>query len=111
MSRALDYPFKRKVFSGAFLEDGGGAQLEHGGKIIVHPSILGTYGHMLAGGAPLMFKLQRMDSSKSTHCGVLEFTASNPKHIYAPRWYGGCSLALTRPVHSVKKTVCHSRGV
>ncbi|TQS37021.1 hypothetical protein Golomagni_02516 [Golovinomyces magnicellulatus] len=67
------------MFRGPERED-----LEHGGKILMPPSALEklTRLHITY---PMLFELINAQKDRTTHCGVLEFTAEEGK-LYLPHW-------------------------
>lgn len=58
--------------------------LEQGGKIILPPSALDQLTRLNIV-YPMLFKLTNASSSRTTHCGVLEFVADEGK-VYVPYW-------------------------
>ena len=54
--------------------------LEHGGKIIMPPSALDQLTRLNIV-YPMLFKLTNPATSRTTHCGVLEFIADEGKHF------------------------------
>ncbi|KAL1130875.1 hypothetical protein AAG570_012116 [Ranatra chinensis] len=58
--------------------------IEHGGKILLPPSILDTLSRLNIS-YPMLFKLKNPSVDKTTHCGVLEFTADEDT-ICVPTW-------------------------
>ena len=54
--------------------------LEHGGKIIMPPSALDQLSRLNVQ-YPMLFKLTNPATSRTTHCGVLEFIADEGKEL------------------------------
>ena len=54
--------------------------LEHGGKIIMPPSALDQLTRLNIV-YPMLFKLTKPDTSRTTHCGVLEFIADEGESV------------------------------
>ena len=54
--------------------------LEHGGKIIMPPSALDQLSRLNVQ-YPMLFKLTNPATSRTTHCGVLEFIADEGKDL------------------------------
>merc|ERR1712223_1304135 len=79
-------PFKTqyKCFSVSMLPGNERDDLEHGGKIIMPPSALDQLTRLNIV-YPMLFKLTNPATSRTTHCGVLEFIADEGK-VYLPYW-------------------------
>jgi len=79
-------PFKTqyKCFSVSMLPGNERDDLEHGGKIIMPPSALDQLTRLNIV-YPMLFKLTNPSTSRTTHCGVLEFIADEGK-VYLPYW-------------------------
>ncbi|WUR04099.1 ubiquitin fusion degradation protein 1 (UFD1) [Vairimorpha necatrix] len=56
----------------------------YGGKVFLPQSVLEDF-VVLQIQPPYTFQIERTDKSKSTHCGVLEFTAEEDS-VFIPRW-------------------------
>jgi len=69
----------------------GREDVERGGKIILPPSALDTLTHFHIQ-YPMLFKLSNLQTSRETHCGVLEFVADEGR-VYLPYWMM-CNLCL-----------------
>jgi len=91
--------------------------LEHGGKIIMPPSALDQLSRLNVQ-YPMLFKLTNPATSRTTHCGVLEFIADEGK-VYLPYWMmqnlaidqGGLLMveSATLPVGDFAKFQPHSK--
>jgi len=68
----------------AMMPGGERSDVEAGGKIIMPPSALDQLTRLNIV-YPMLFKLSNKKTSKTTHCGVLEFVADEGK-IYIPYW-------------------------
>lgn len=79
-------PFKTqyRCYSVSMLPGNERDDLEHGGKIILPPSALDQLTRLNIV-YPMLFKLTNTASSRTTHCGVLEFVADEGK-VYIPYW-------------------------
>jgi ubiquitin fusion degradation protein 1 len=79
-------PFKTqyRCYSVSMLPGNERDNLEHGGKIIMPPSALDQLTRLNIV-YPMLFKLTNNGSSRTTHCGVLEFVADEGK-VYIPYW-------------------------
>ncbi|EFA75188.1 ubiquitin fusion degradation protein UFD1 family protein [Heterostelium album PN500] len=62
----------------------GKAHLESGGKILLPPSALNTLSRLHIQ-FPMQFEISNTDKHRSSHCGVLEFTAEEGV-CYMPKW-------------------------
>ena len=73
-------PFKTqyRCYSVSMLPGNERDDLEHGGKIILPPSALDQLTRLNIV-YPMLFKLTNTASSRTTHCGVLEFVADEGK--------------------------------
>jgi len=61
---------------------------ERGGKVIMPPSALETLSRFsltAAGAGPMIFQMTNKSAARSTHCGLLEFTADEGR-VYVPYW-------------------------
>ncbi|SZF03326.1 unnamed protein product [Blumeria hordei] len=76
--------------------------LEYGGKILMPPSALEklTRLHITY---PMLFELINGQLGKTTHCGVLEFTAEEGK-LYLPHWMMQTLLLETGDLIQIKST-------
>ncbi|KAL3500781.1 hypothetical protein ACH5RR_039874 [Cinchona calisaya] len=75
----------RNYFCYSFLSNIERAELEYGDKILMPPSALE---HLMALNInyPMMFSIQNPNNwSRTSHCGVLEFTAEEG-FVYVPQW-------------------------
>lgn len=63
---------------------GGRAHLEDGDKILLPPSALDSLARMEVA-YPMLFQLTNTSTGKTTHCGVLEFSAEEGR-CYLPFW-------------------------
>jgi len=68
----------------AMMPGGERSDVEAGGKIIMPPSALDQLTRLNIV-YPMLFKLSNKKTSRTTHCGVLEFVADEGK-IYIPYW-------------------------
>ena len=112
-------PFKTqyKCFSVSMLPGNERDDLEHGGKIIMPPSALDQLSRLNVQ-YPMLFKLTNPATSRTTHCGVLEFIADEGK-VYLPYWMmqnlaidqGGLLMveSATLPVGDFAKFQPHSK--
>lgn len=77
--------FSLDAYTDIFL---GEVSLADGNKIILHPSILGDMASRFGSRAlpsPLIFEIRNPAIGKSSHCGVLEFTAPR-EEAFLPVW-------------------------
>ncbi|KAK4877863.1 hypothetical protein RN001_010369 [Aquatica leii] len=75
---------KYRCFSVAMLPGNERQDVERGGKIIMPPSALEQLTRLNIN-YPMQFKIVNNNTSRTTHCGVLEFVADEGK-VYLPLW-------------------------
>ncbi|POS84457.1 hypothetical protein EPUL_001939 [Erysiphe pulchra] len=85
------------MFRGPERED-----LEFGGKILMPPSALEKLTR-LSITYPMLFELINGQKNRTTHCGVLEFTAEEGK-LYLPHWMMQTLLLETGDLIQIKST-------
>jgi len=73
-----------RCFSVAMLPGNERQDVERGGKIIMPPSALEQLTRLNIN-YPMLFKIVNKNTSRTTHCGVLEFVADEGK-VYLPLW-------------------------
>ena len=80
-----------RCFSVSMLPGNERDDLEHGGKIIMPPSALDQLTRLNIV-YPMLFKLTNPATSRTTHCGVLEFIADEGESIWIMMTYVRCVL-------------------
>jgi len=81
------YEARLRAFPAVFSTNGDDRrtrELNYGGKILLPNSVLDQLVRLNIQ-YPMLFKLTNMDCQRSTHCGVLEFSADEGK-CYLPSW-------------------------
>eukprot|EP00457_Paulinella_chromatophora_P002483 gb/GEZN01002488.1/.p1 GENE.gb/GEZN01002488.1/~~gb/GEZN01002488.1/.p1 ORF type:complete len:708 (-),score=123.57 gb/GEZN01002488.1/:292-2415(-) len=79
--------FKLKAYSGTFLNRT--TTLEDGDKIVLHQTILDQVMSKLGNRSlphPMIWELRNVSVGKVSHCGVLEFSATEKDHAFLPKW-------------------------